>query len=65
MAREVLTLGQVRIHSGSATREEAMKEAADILEAAGAVHISVDNFMNSPRYDEVVELVVDQHKDGV
>lgn len=29
-----------------------------------AVHISVDNFMNSPRYDEVVELVVDQHKDG-
>ena len=37
MAHEVLTLGQVRIHSGSATREEAMKEAADILEAAGAV----------------------------
>jgi PTS system mannitol-specific IIA component len=37
MARDVLTLGQVRIHSGSATREEAMKEAADILEAAGAV----------------------------
>ena len=37
MAREVLSLGQVRIHSGSATREEAMKEAADILEAAGAV----------------------------
>ena len=37
MARDVLTLGQVRIHSGSATREEAMKEAADILEASGAV----------------------------
>ena len=37
MARDVLSLGQVRIHSGSATREEAMKEAADILEAAGAV----------------------------
>ena len=37
MAREVLSLGQVRIHSGSATREEAMKEAADILESAGAV----------------------------
>ena len=37
MAHEVLTLGQVRIHSGGATREEAMKEAADILEAAGAV----------------------------
>ncbi|MGW9112493.1 PTS mannitol transporter subunit IICBA [Microbacterium sp. NPDC055683] len=25
--------------------------------AAGAVHVSVDNFMNSPRYDEVVELL--------
>lgn len=24
---------------------------------AGAVHVSVDNFMNSPRYDEIVELV--------
>ena len=30
----------------------------------GAVHVSVDNFMNSPRYDEVVELVRDQHQDG-
>lgn len=30
-----------------------------------AVHVSVDNFMNSPRYDEVVELVRDQHQDGV
>lgn len=29
-----------------------------------AVHVSVDNFMNSPRYDEVVELVRDQHQDG-
>lgn len=37
MAREVLNVGQVRIQSGSATREQAMKEAADILEAAGAV----------------------------
>jgi len=37
MAHEVLTLDQVRIHPGSATREEAMKEAADILQAAGAV----------------------------
>lgn len=37
MARDVLSLGQVRIHAGSATREEAMKEAADILEAAGCV----------------------------
>jgi len=26
--------------------------------------VSVDNFMNSPRYDEVVELVRDQHQDG-
>ncbi|MET0736096.1 MAG: PTS mannitol transporter subunit IIB, partial [Microbacterium sp.] len=31
-------------------------------QAPGAIHISVDNFMNSPRYDEVVELVRDQHE---
>lgn len=37
MARDVLQIGQVRIHAGSVGREEAMKEAADILEAAGAV----------------------------
>jgi PTS system mannitol-specific IIA component len=37
MAGEVLNIGQVRIHSGSATAEEAMREAADMLEAAGAV----------------------------
>ncbi|WP_261164927.1 PTS mannitol transporter subunit IICBA [Microbacterium sp. Marseille-Q6965] len=33
----VLSLERVRIHSGSATREEALREAADMLEAAGAV----------------------------
>ncbi|OJU45234.1 MAG: PTS mannitol transporter subunit IIB, partial [Microbacterium sp. 69-7] len=27
-----------------------------------ATHVSVDNFMNSPKYDEVVDLVVQQHK---
>ncbi|MCC4907877.1 PTS mannitol transporter subunit IICB [Microbacterium sp. cx-55] len=32
--------------------------------APGAVHVSVDNFMNSPKYDEVVNLVIDQQKDG-
>ena len=37
MAHEVLSIGQVRIHPGSATREEAMAEAADILRSAGAV----------------------------
>ncbi|MBB2976379.1 PTS system mannitol-specific IIA component [Microbacterium endophyticum] len=37
MARDVLAIGQVRIHSGGASREEAMKEAADILESVGAV----------------------------
>ena len=37
MARDVLGTGQVRIHSGSATREEAMREAADILQSVGAV----------------------------
>ncbi|HKP06743.1 MAG TPA: PTS mannitol transporter subunit IICB [Microbacterium sp.] len=30
----------------------------------GSVHVSVDNFMNSPRYDEVVDLVRTQHEDG-
>ncbi|WP_194409152.1 PTS mannitol transporter subunit IICB [Microbacterium cremeum] len=29
-----------------------------------AVHVSVDNFMNSPKYDEVVDLVRSQHQDG-
>ncbi len=33
----VLNVGQVRIHAGSVTQSEAMKEAADILESAGAV----------------------------
>src|SRR3954452_11070958 len=37
MARDVLSTGQGRIHSGGAPREAPMKEAADILEAAGAV----------------------------
>ena len=27
----------------------------------GAIHVSVDNFMNSPKYDEVVSLVAEQH----
>jgi PTS system mannitol-specific IIC component len=31
-------------------------------QAPGAIHVSVDNFMNSPKYDEVVNMVVDQHK---
>lgn len=29
-----------------------------------AIHVSVDNFMNSPKYDEVVDLVRDQQQDG-
>ncbi|WP_309129041.1 PTS mannitol transporter subunit IICBA [Microbacterium sp.] len=33
----VLSLDRVRIHAGSATRDEALKEAADALVAAGAV----------------------------
>ncbi|MGB4777053.1 PTS sugar transporter subunit IIA [Microbacterium sp.] len=37
MSREVLNVGQVRIHPGSVSKEDAMREAADILEAAGAV----------------------------
>ncbi|MDN4643188.1 PTS mannitol transporter subunit IICBA [Arthrobacter sp. PsM3] len=31
---------------------------------ASAVHVSVDNFMNSPRYDEIVELVRSSNTDG-
>lgn len=30
----------------------------------GAMHVSVDNFMNSPKYDEVVDLVRGQHEQG-
>jgi len=33
----VLSSGQVRIHSGGASREEATREAADILQSVGAV----------------------------
>ncbi|MDQ0848496.1 PTS system mannitol-specific IIC component [Arthrobacter sp. B3I9] len=31
---------------------------------ASAVHVSVDNFMNSPRYDEIVELVRSSNTDS-
>ena len=31
-------------------------------QAPDAVHVSVDNFMNSPKYDEVVEMVRAQHE---
>lgn len=37
MTSDVLTIDRVRIHPGSATRDEAMREAAALLEAAGAV----------------------------
>ena len=37
MARSVLNVGQIRIHPGSTSKEEAMREAASILEDAGAV----------------------------
>ena len=30
---------------------------------SSAVHVSVDNFMNSPRYEEIVELVRESHSD--
>jgi mannitol PTS system EIICBA or EIICB component len=32
---------------------------------ANAVHVSVDNFMNSPRYDEIVELVKSSNTGGI
>ena len=31
--------------------------------APNSIHVSVDNFMNSPKYDEVVDLVRRQHQD--
>ncbi|UJP11704.1 hypothetical protein L2X99_10180 [Microbacterium sp. KUDC0406] len=31
--------------------------------APDAIHVSVDNFMNSPKYEEVVDLVRQQHED--
>ncbi len=34
---DVLRIESVRIHPGSATREEAMREAADLLQATGSV----------------------------
>lgn len=37
MSENVLRPSSVRIHPGSVTQHEAMKEAADILEAAGCV----------------------------
>jgi len=33
----ILTIGQIRIHPGSVTQDEALQEATDILVAAGAV----------------------------
>ena len=33
-------------------------------QSPNSVHVSVDNFMNSPRYDEVVDLVRAQHQEG-
>lgn len=37
MSRSVLNVGQIRIHPGSVSKEEAMREAAEILQDAGAV----------------------------
>ncbi|WP_036278647.1 PTS sugar transporter subunit IIA [Microbacterium sp. CH12i] len=45
----VLTIGQVRIHAGSVTRDEALQEATDILVAAGAV---TENYVDAMRQRE-------------
>jgi len=37
MADQVLAIGNIRIHGGSAAQLDAMREAADILQATGAV----------------------------
>ena len=52
MARDVLTLGQIRIHPGSVSKEQAMKEAAEILESAGAVTTDYFDAMQQREPDE-------------
>lgn len=48
----VLRIESVRIHPGSATREEAMKEAADLLQAVGSV--TPDYFAAMQQREETV-----------
>ncbi|WP_150952427.1 PTS sugar transporter subunit IIA [Microbacterium testaceum] len=48
----VLRSESVRIHPGAATREEAMKEAADLLQATGAV--TADYFAAMQQREETV-----------
>ncbi|GAB3043648.1 PTS sugar transporter subunit IIA [Sediminivirga luteola] len=50
MAGEILGIEQVRIHPGSATQEEAMAEAAGLLQAAGAV---TGDYLEAMRQREV------------
>jgi PTS system mannitol-specific IIA component len=45
MADPVLVPGSVRIHTGGATRDEAMREAAELLADAGVVHPGYDEAM--------------------
>ena len=52
MSHDVLRSESVRIHPGSATREEAMKEAADLLQATGAV--TADYFAAMKQREETV-----------
>jgi PTS system mannitol-specific IIC component len=33
-------------------------------QSPNSIHISVDNFMNSPKYEEVVQMVQDQRKEA-
>lgn len=48
----VLRIESVRIHPGSVTREEAMKEAADLLQASGSV--TADYFAAMQAREETV-----------
>ncbi|WP_300267184.1 PTS sugar transporter subunit IIA [Microbacterium sp.] len=45
----VLTIGQIRIHPGSVTQDEALREATDILVSAGAV---TDDYVDAMRQRE-------------
>jgi PTS system mannitol-specific IIC component len=44
------------------TQQQLTDRAKD--KSPNSIHVSVDNFMNSPKYEEVVEMVREQHDSG-
>ncbi|MGH3691493.1 MAG: PTS mannitol transporter subunit IIB, partial [Microbacterium sp.] len=43
--------------------QQQLTERAE-AKSPNSVHVSVDNFMNSPKYEEVVEMVREQRKES-